>query len=189
MNAGIALGRSSKRIRAICVIMRKPTRISAVRPALRQPERQAGLRSIGHAGARFPARQGRRVDAEGRGYAAHGRTRAGAGQASSRHAREQTPQWHANSSPQCASASHALSQLVLLSRRLSEVVAPQPVTREPSAYYAENAYLLAKGKNVVNVILVDFRGFDTLVEITVLTIAAIGVYSMLKLKISPTEKE
>ncbi len=65
----------------------------------------------------------------------------------------------------------------------------EKVNKETSRYYAENAYLLAKGKNVVNVILVDFRGLDTLVEITVLTIAAIGVYSMLKLKISVEEKE
>ena len=36
------------------------------------------------------------------------------------------------------------------------------------------------GTNVVNVILVDFRGFDTLGEITVLAIAALGIYAMLK---------
>jgi multicomponent K+:H+ antiporter subunit A len=36
------------------------------------------------------------------------------------------------------------------------------------------------GHNVVNVILVDFRGFDTLGEITVLAIAAIGVHVMLR---------
>jgi multicomponent K+:H+ antiporter subunit A len=35
------------------------------------------------------------------------------------------------------------------------------------------------GKNVVNVILVDFRGYDTLGEITVLGIAVIGVLAML----------
>ena len=35
------------------------------------------------------------------------------------------------------------------------------------------------GANVVNVILVDFRGFDTLGEITVLAIAAIGIYALL----------
>lgn len=35
------------------------------------------------------------------------------------------------------------------------------------------------GKNIVNVILVDFRGFDTLGEITVLSIAALGVWSLL----------
>jgi multicomponent Na+:H+ antiporter subunit A len=65
----------------------------------------------------------------------------------------------------------------------------EPVTKEISAYYAKNSYALAKGKNVVNVILVDFRGADTLIEITVLTIAAIGVYSLLKLKVKPAEKE
>lgn len=35
------------------------------------------------------------------------------------------------------------------------------------------------GANIVNVILVDFRGFDTLGEITVLGIAAVGIYAML----------
>lgn len=36
-----------------------------------------------------------------------------------------------------------------------------------------------EGKNIVNVILVDFRGFDTLGEISVLGIAALGVWSLL----------
>lgn len=65
----------------------------------------------------------------------------------------------------------------------------EPTNKETSRYYAENAYLMAKGKNVVNVMLVDFRGFDTLVEITVLIIAALGVYSLLKLRVSAIEKE
>jgi multicomponent Na+:H+ antiporter subunit A len=68
-------------------------------------------------------------------------------------------------------------------------VLEEPVNKEISRFYAENAYVQAKGKNVVNVILVDFRGLDTIVEITVLTIAAIGVYSLLKLKIGLDEKE
>jgi multicomponent Na+:H+ antiporter subunit A len=58
----------------------------------------------------------------------------------------------------------------------------EPHFRETGDYYAENAYVLAKGKNVVNVILVDFRGLDTLVEVSVLTAAAIGVFSLLKLR-------
>lgn len=66
-------------------------------------------------------------------------------------------------------------------------VLAEPTSKDVSRFYAENAYLLAKGKNVVNVILVDFRGYDTLVEITVLTIAAIGVYSMLKINSSEVE--
>lgn len=61
--------------------------------------------------------------------------------------------------------------------------------RAISEFYAENAYTLAHGKNVVNVILVDFRGLDTMVEITVLTIAALGVFSLLKLRLKTTEKE
>jgi multicomponent Na+:H+ antiporter subunit A len=68
-------------------------------------------------------------------------------------------------------------------------VLSEPQNRETSIFYAENAYLLAKGKNVVNVILVDFRGFDTIVEITVLAIAAIGVFSLLKLRLKSVEKE
>jgi len=63
----------------------------------------------------------------------------------------------------------------------------EPTNKTISRFYSDNAYLVAKGKNVVNVILVDFRGYDTLVEITVLTIAAIGVYSMLKIKSSEIE--
>ena len=54
---------------------------------------------------------------------------------------------------------------------------------ETKRFYAENAYVLAKGKNIVNVILVDFRGLDTMIEITVLAIAALGVFGLLKLRI------
>lgn len=63
-------------------------------------------------------------------------------------------------------------------------VLSQPQNTETSSFYAENAYILAKGKNVVNVILVDFRGIDTFMEISVLTIAAIGVFSLLKLRLA-----
>ena len=51
-----------------------------------------------------------------------------------------------------------------------------------SEFYTENALSLAHGKNTVNVILVDFRALDTLGEITVLVIAAIGVTALLKLR-------
>lgn len=52
-------------------------------------------------------------------------------------------------------------------------------TSRLSAYFAETAPLLGHGRNVVNVILVDFRGFDTLGEITVLVTVAIGVRALL----------
>lgn len=63
-------------------------------------------------------------------------------------------------------------------------VLSEPQGSQITDYYAENAYVLAKGKNVVNVILVDFRGIDTFMEISVLTIAAIGVFSLLKLRLT-----
>lgn len=46
----------------------------------------------------------------------------------------------------------------------------------------ENSFVKAHGKNVVNVILVDFRALDTLGEVTVLVIAAMGVFILLKTK-------
>ncbi|MCC5920446.1 MAG: DUF4040 domain-containing protein [Cyclobacteriaceae bacterium] len=49
-------------------------------------------------------------------------------------------------------------------------------------YFGEASYLEGKGKNIVNVILVDFRALDTMGEIAVLAIAATGVISMLRLK-------
>lgn len=67
-------------------------------------------------------------------------------------------------------------------------------TSEPTArlgeWFVQNSYHGEKladgtygrgggGFNVVNVILVDFRGFDTLGEVTVLALAALGVWSML----------
>ena len=49
-----------------------------------------------------------------------------------------------------------------------------------SGFFLDNSVSGGGGKNVVNVILVDFRGFDTLGEISVLAIAAAGIYAMLK---------
>jgi multicomponent Na+:H+ antiporter subunit A len=51
-----------------------------------------------------------------------------------------------------------------------------------SRFMSENSLTLANGRNVVNVILVDFRALDTLGEITVLAIAALGVFAMMRLR-------
>ncbi|MGE7667062.1 Na+/H+ antiporter subunit A [Ureibacillus composti] len=51
-------------------------------------------------------------------------------------------------------------------------------------YYKDTVYSLAGGGNIVNVILVDYRGFDTLFEITVLAIAGMAIYGMIKLRMS-----
>jgi multicomponent Na+:H+ antiporter subunit A len=50
-----------------------------------------------------------------------------------------------------------------------------------SDYFVEVGPTLAHGRNIVNVILVDFRGFDTLGEITVLVVAAVGVHALLRI--------
>jgi multicomponent Na+:H+ antiporter subunit A len=66
------------------------------------------------------------------------------------------------------------------------------VTRTPtpsrvSRFYAQNSLPEAHGRNLVNVILVDFRALDTLGEITVLSTAAVGVYALLKLTLPKKE--
>ena len=47
--------------------------------------------------------------------------------------------------------------------------------------YAELSLPDAGGKNIVNVILVDFRGWDTMGEITVLATAALGVANLVRM--------
>ncbi|WP_406662232.1 hydrogen gas-evolving membrane-bound hydrogenase subunit E [Methanolobus sp. ZRKC3] len=49
-----------------------------------------------------------------------------------------------------------------------------------SYYFIENSVPLAAGHNIVNVILVDFRGYDTLGEIVVLCLAALGVNNLIR---------
>lgn len=52
-----------------------------------------------------------------------------------------------------------------------------------SGYFVEHSVPDAHGHNIVNVILVDFRGMDTLGEITVLSLAGVGVYALLRLRL------
>ncbi|MBL8595983.1 MAG: monovalent cation/H+ antiporter subunit A [Devosia sp.] len=49
-----------------------------------------------------------------------------------------------------------------------------------SEFFLKNAYTEGGGTNVVNVMLVDFRGFDTMGEITVLGIVALTVFALLR---------
>ena len=56
-----------------------------------------------------------------------------------------------------------------------------------SGFY-KNSYQLAGAKNIVNAILVDFRGFDTMLEILVLSMAGLGVYTLIKLCLTRREE-
>jgi len=49
-----------------------------------------------------------------------------------------------------------------------------------SAFFAANSVPIAHGRNIVNVILVDFRGLDTLGEIAVVLTAGIAVLALLR---------
>ena len=55
-----------------------------------------------------------------------------------------------------------------------------PVPNTIAKYFLERAYTEGGGTNVVNVILVDFRGFDTMGEIAVLAIVGLTVFSLLR---------
>ena len=56
----------------------------------------------------------------------------------------------------------------------------RPAPQSISPFYLEKALSEGGGSNVVNVMLVDFRGFDTMGEITVLGIVALTVYALLR---------
>ena len=55
-----------------------------------------------------------------------------------------------------------------------------------SVYHLANSHNLGGGDNVVNVILVDFRGYDTYGEVTVLGIAALVIFALTEALLSGT---
>jgi multicomponent K+:H+ antiporter subunit A len=56
----------------------------------------------------------------------------------------------------------------------------RPLPDSIASYFLQRSYTEGGGRNVVNVILVDFRGFDTLGEITVLAVVALSVFALLR---------
>lgn len=60
------------------------------------------------------------------------------------------------------------------------IITRNPVFSSISGYHVENAYFGGGGTNVVNVILVDFRGFDTYGEIIVLGIAGLAIFALVE---------
>ncbi|MEM1286904.1 MAG: hydrogen gas-evolving membrane-bound hydrogenase subunit E, partial [Pseudomonadota bacterium] len=51
-----------------------------------------------------------------------------------------------------------------------------------SEFFAANSYPVALGRNIVNVILVDYRGIDTLGEIGVVVVAGLAVLALIRLR-------
>ena len=52
--------------------------------------------------------------------------------------------------------------------------------RSLTNFFEANSYIAAHGRNIVNVILVDFRSFDTLGEITVVALAGLAGYALIQ---------
>ncbi|MEN0020899.1 MAG: hydrogen gas-evolving membrane-bound hydrogenase subunit E [Planctomycetota bacterium] len=67
-------------------------------------------------------------------------------------------------------------------------VLANPAADSISSYHAANSLPKGYGRNVVNVILVDFRAVDTLGEVFVIGVAAIGVFTMLRVR-APKQAE
>ncbi|WP_428679384.1 monovalent cation/H+ antiporter subunit A [Reyranella sp.] len=63
---------------------------------------------------------------------------------------------------------------------LAYAVMVLPLPETIGSYFLERAYTEGGGRNVVNVILVDFRGFDTMGEITVLAVVALTIFALLR---------
>jgi multicomponent Na+:H+ antiporter subunit A len=76
----------------------------------------------------------------------------------------------------------AMMTLILLS--IIEV----PMVSEFKEYYLTESKPKGKGENVVNVILIDFRALDTLGEISVLGITALGILALSSLNLKKGEQ-
>jgi multicomponent Na+:H+ antiporter subunit A len=68
----------------------------------------------------------------------------------------------------------------MLMTALTLTVTSQPFDSSVTAFFEAESYPTARGRNIVNVILVDFRAMDTLGEIVVLAVAAVGVNALLR---------
>jgi multicomponent Na+:H+ antiporter subunit A len=73
-----------------------------------------------------------------------------------------------------AIAAGTVTTLVLL------MVTAQPFDRRLTTFFEGASYSEAYGRNIVNVILVDFRALDTFGEIAVVVTAALGAFALLK---------
>ena len=79
-------------------------------------------------------------------------------------------------------AAVAISAGALMTTLVVMAVAQRSAHEPISEYFAQESVPKAYGRNVVNVILVDFRAMDTLGEIAVLVVAGLGVFALLKLR-------
>ena len=60
-----------------------------------------------------------------------------------------------------------------------------PFNTELSDFFAENSRVIAHGRNIVNVIIVDFRGLDTLGEIAVVMVTGLAILALIRIRHRP----
>ncbi|WP_305988795.1 putative monovalent cation/H+ antiporter subunit A [Roseibium sp. MMSF_3544] len=68
-------------------------------------------------------------------------------------------------------------------------ITQQPFDSRLSEFFTEFSRSIAHGRNIVNVILVDFRGFDTLGEIAVVVLAGLCVLALIRIRTRPEPDE
>ncbi len=64
-------------------------------------------------------------------------------------------------------------------------ITQQPFDMRLSDFFAQFSRSIAHGRNIVNVIIVDFRGFDTLGEISVVVLAGLCVLALIRIRTKP----
>ena len=64
-----------------------------------------------------------------------------------------------------------------------------PFNNELSTFFSENSRVIAHGRNIVNVIIVDFRGLDTLGEISVVLVTGLAVLALIRIRTRPKSDE
>lgn len=67
-------------------------------------------------------------------------------------------------------------------------VVRMPFDRTLSDFFTQHSLAIAHGRNIVNVILVDFRGFDTLGEIAVVMVTGLAVLALIRVRAKTGKK-
>jgi multicomponent Na+:H+ antiporter subunit A len=62
-------------------------------------------------------------------------------------------------------------------------VTQTPFDTRLSDFFAQYSYVIAHGRNIVNVIIVDFRGLDTLGEIAVVMVAGLAILALIRIRV------
>ena len=98
---------------------------------------------------------------------------------------DRVPEFYHDLDTEVAAVDAVVSLAVGAAAATAVLVAGRDASEAPTAiarYYTEQAVPRAGGTNVVNVVLVDYRGFDTLGESFVIAIAAIAVMVLVSMR-------